>query len=247
MEREHIIFDLDDTLVHCNVHFLRVRRQFVDQMLRWFGRAGVTAREIWRLQARIDLEQVERDGLGKDRFPQSLVAAYRVFCGKFRRPTDAEEERALLSLGYTVYEYPVTLYPHAREILEHLHNQGHVLYLYTGGDPDVQLDKLTRSGLDRFFAPDRRFVTPFKDRAHLRHLMDRHGVPPFGGWMVGNSLRSDILPALELGLMAIHIPESQPWEFDHAVIPDVYHPRFRSVSELREVPAVISRGRVAAG
>ncbi|MBX6394492.1 MAG: HAD hydrolase-like protein, partial [Alicyclobacillaceae bacterium] len=156
---------------------------------------------------------------------------------------DPEEERELLSLGYEVYQSPVELYPHAREVLEELENSGHLLYLYTGGDPEVQIHKLVQSGLDRYFRPDRRFVTPFKDKIRLQQLIQSCGIPPSAAWMVGNSLRSDILPALELGLTAIHVPESEPWEYDYAVIPEDYHPRLLSVSELREVPAIISRGR----
>jgi putative hydrolase of the HAD superfamily len=154
-----------------------------------------------------------------------------------------EEERELLLLGYEVYRCPVELYPHAREVLAELEDSGYNLYLYTGGDPDIQIQKLVQSGLDRYFRPDRRFVTPFKDKIRLQQLIRSFGIPPSAAWMVGNSLRSDILPALELGLTAIHIPESEPWEYDHAVIPEDYHPRFLSVSELREVPGIIARGR----
>ncbi|CAB3391754.1 HAD family hydrolase [Kyrpidia spormannii] len=246
-DKEHIIFDLDDTLVHCNVHFLRVRRNFVEQMLSWFGRGGVTGREIWATQSRIDLEQVEKGGLQKDHFPQSLVETYRIFCKRFGRKAEPEEERSLLALGYRVYESPVILYPYARESLEELRDRGYVLYLYTGGDPEVQLRKLEQSGLSRFFDPERRFVTPFKDRVRLGELLHQFDLPAGGAWMVGNSLRSDILPALELGLTAIHVPEEQPWEFDHAVIPESYYSRLHHVSGLQEVPAVIIGERGVAG
>lgn len=236
---QHVIFDLDDTLVHCNVHFLRARQAFVERMLLLFADTGVSGEEIWRRQGEIDLYQVQREGLGKDRFPRSLVAAYRELCRRFDRTADPEEEKRLLLLGYQVYQSPVELYPGAREVLEELRDRGYQLYLYTGGDEEIQIQKLVQAGIDRYFAPDRRFVTPFKDRIRLRQLLELHRIPESKSWMVGNSLRNDILPALQLGLQAIHVPEAQTWEFDHAVIPEDYRSRWRSVSDLREVPRVI--------
>ncbi|MBU0702463.1 MAG: HAD hydrolase-like protein, partial [Chloroflexi bacterium] len=92
------------------------------------------------------------------------------------------------------------------------------LLLLTKGDQEVQEDKLTRSGLGHFF--DGVHVVPEKDAQVLRELVDRYGLEPELTWMVGNSPRSDINPALEAGIGAIHVPHSSTWVWEREEIVD---------------------------
>ena len=98
--------------------------------------------------------------------------------------------------------------PHVAATLADLYTR-HTLILVTKGDPIEQTDKLSRSGVANFFQAVE--VLPEKHRSAYVDLIARHQIEPSSTWMIGNSPRSDINPALSAGLNAIFVPHHSTW------------------------------------
>lgn len=238
MKEQTILFDLDDTLVHCNKYFDVVIDQFVDLMLTWFSGHGLTAQDIKQKQLEIDLAGVQIHGFMPDRFPKSFVETYQWFSANYNRRTDSKEEAWMMQLGHTVYEYTVEPYPQMNETLETLQQAGHRLFLYTGGDASIQMKKVRDCGLHTYF-DDRIFVTLHKTKEFMQSLLQELRLDRHRTWMIGNSVKTDVLPALHAGIHAIHIPVEQDWEYNNAEIDIAPAGAFFQLNSLQEVPEAI--------
>jgi putative hydrolase of the HAD superfamily len=244
--KQHLFFDLDDTLVHCNIYFHEVLNEFAARMCETFASSGLTREAVLAKQSEIDIAGVRIHGFKSDHFPQSLVDTYRHFCGRFGESPSAEEERSLWRLGLSVYERDVEPYPHMEETLESLAAQGHVLHLYTGGDAFVQRRKIRRLRLERYF--DRRvYIRTHKRLDDLRAILAEVGCDPAHTWMIGNSVRTDVLPALACGLNVLYMKRPNEWVYN--VLPIDVPPRgvFLTLQSLADIPPVIRRHAEAAG
>jgi putative hydrolase of the HAD superfamily len=237
--KQHLLFDLDDTLIHCNRFFNEAREEFLHAMADFFRNYDLDLKMVDETQHRIDLSGIVEHGLGKNRFPESLVATYRLMCDKHGKKPDEREEKELLSIGYGVYVKPVELYPHALETLLKLKNEGHELYLYTGGDYEIQTSKVKRAGLEEIFPAHRRFISEHKNRSVLQNILESQNLRREHTWMIGNSARNDIRPALEEGIHAIHLPDKGGWAFDQADLNVPVRGKFHTLETIKHVPAVI--------
>ncbi|PYI50641.1 HAD family hydrolase [Paenibacillus flagellatus] len=241
MRKQTILFDLDDTLIHCNKYFDDVLDQFADLMTTWFNGFSLQADEIKRKQYEFDSAGVHKLGFVADHFPDSLVQTYDHYTAVTGREPSETERKRLYDLGKSVYEFPdIEPYPNMAETLEHLRVQGHELFLYTGGESAIQHKKVKQMGLDAFFG-DRLFVSSHKTTAVLESILSKHRFDRAKTWMIGNSLRTDVLPALETGINAIHIPAITEWQFNVIDI-DVKPKRaFLRLPKLMDVPPAIER------
>ncbi|MBL0388153.1 HAD family hydrolase [Tumebacillus sp. ITR2] len=237
--KQHLLFDLDDTLIHCNRFFNEARSEFIAAMLSFFQGYPIEAKLIDDTQQHIDLSGIEQHGLGKHRFPESLVATYRLMCEKYGKTPSKHEEQEIEAVGYGVYTKPIELYPHAHDTLELLRSEGHELYLYTGGDHEIQTAKVLKAGLGDIFPEDRRFISEHKNRSVLSKIMQERGLEHLSTWMVGNSARNDIRPALEEGIHAIHLPDKGGWSFDQADLNVPVIGRFFTLETIKGVPDII--------
>ena len=237
--KQHILFDLDDTLIHCNRFFNEARTEFLDAMGHYFRNHPLDRRMVDETQHHIDTTGIEQHGLGKHRFPESLIATYRLMCDKFGKAVDPGEEEELLAIGYGVYTKPIEMYPHAHETLELLSRAGHELYLYTGGDSEIQTNKVLNAGMADIFPEHRRFISEHKNRSVLAEILQRNNLLHEHTWMIGNSARNDIRPALEEGIHAIHLPDQGGWKFDHADLNVPLRGRFVTLETIKRVPDVI--------
>jgi putative hydrolase of the HAD superfamily len=241
MDKQTVIFDLDDTLIHCNKYFNDVLRRFAEQMQRWFP--GIPEDVILRKQLEFDLEGVHRHGFKKERFPLSLIETYDHFCQLSGKKPILAEKEWLFELGHDVYEQQFEPYPHMRETLEILKERGSRLCLFTGGDPLVQKRKIEQLDLHSFFE-QRIYIVQHKNTTAMRQVVRETGGDPLATWMVGNSARTDILPALEAGIHAIHIPNETEWEYNRAEINVKPRGVFVTLRSLKEVPESIERYRM---
>jgi len=117
----------------------------------------------------------------------------------------AQDIHTILSFGRTMLEYPVELAEGAREVLETLRARDHELWLIADGDVFDQESKIARSGLAPLF--HHIAIVTEKSEDTYRRLLDQHGVLPEEFAMVGNALRSDVLPVIEIGACAYHVPD----------------------------------------
>ncbi|QAY66012.1 HAD family hydrolase [Paenibacillus protaetiae] len=237
--KQHILFDLDDTLIHCNKYFYMVIEQFVDQMTTWFaGYEEVTPDAVRDKQTEIDIAGVAVMGFKSEHFPQSFIDCYRYFSDLTGRPRSAVEEELLWKTGISVYELETEPYPQMEETLDKLASAGHELHLYTGGELLIQKRKITNMQLERYF-DDRIYIRRHKNTEALEAILSGGAFDRSHTWMIGNSLRTDVVPALTAGLHAIHMLAKSEWHYN--IVPLTIEPKgaFYTLERLVDVPDTI--------
>jgi putative hydrolase of the HAD superfamily len=204
-----LLIDADDTLWENNIYFERVVEAFC---------ALVEARGHAREIARDTLHAIERvrtksDGYGVRNFHASLRLAYAELLGEAGHEA---ELRVIADLCSALLREPPTLLEGVGETLAELCGR-HRVILFTKGDLDDQLGKLQRSGVRPYF--HQVDVVREKDTATYQDALQRHGIRTASAWMVGNSPRSDILPAIECGLGAVFVPHPVTWALEIEELP----------------------------
>jgi putative hydrolase of the HAD superfamily len=220
-----LLLDADDTLWENNIHFERVVDAFCDLLaLRGHERSAVRQALL-----AVERERTRINGYGVRSFRQSLAATCEALLGD---GSHAEESRVLDALCWELARMAVTILPGVRETLRELAGR-HRLILFTKGDLDDQLGKLQRSGLFTYVhSVD---VVREKNVEAYRDALRRHGIRPSSAWMIGNSPRSDILPALAAELGAVFIPHSATWVLEHDELPDPPPPRLLRLNRFEEL------------
>lgn len=236
--RQQIIFDLDDTLVYCNKYFDMILDQFYETLQEWFADEGLTTEEIRDKQIEIDVAGVKKLGFASEHFPRSLVETYHYFCDAHQREYDKAEEEQLLLLGRSVYDQEVEPYPGMVETLESLRRAGHILYLYTGGETAIQQRKIDQMKLSKYF-DDRIFIRQHKNIQALEEILRTNQFDRSVTWMIGNSLRTDVSPALEAGIHAIYLKQEKEWVYNMIELQQKPASVMYTIKTLTEVPRVI--------
>jgi putative hydrolase of the HAD superfamily len=213
MDRPTLILDADDTLWENNVFYEEATDAFVERMARE-GFDPVEARETFD---RVERERVPLVGYAVQEFARSMAVAYQRLCVRHGREFRPEIGAEVEAIGRRVLDYPIIFLDGVAETLSHLRRRCRLILL-TKGDPQVQRGKVDRSGLAPYF--EAVHVVPEKGPEVLRHLIARHGLDPRRTWMVGNSPRSDVNPALAVGIGAVYIPYAVPWAYEEAPITD---------------------------
>jgi putative hydrolase of the HAD superfamily len=231
MTLDLIAFDGDDTLWHNERSYREGRERFRHLL----ADAGVvlTAEEIETRVNQTELANIEVYGYGVSSFALSLIETAIDLTGG--RITGADL-RAIVELAKHMLTEEIELFPSVREVLTTL-AASYPLMLITKGDLLHQTSKLERSGLRDCF----RFVevVSHKTADVYAAILSRLAVDPNRFLMVGNSLRSDILPVVEAGAWAAHIPAALSWSHEHADVPPHAHGRYFDVTALDRLPDVI--------
>ncbi|WHY01362.1 HAD family hydrolase [Neobacillus sp. DY30] len=236
MQKQNILFNLDDTLSYCNRYFSLVIDEFADQMMAWFD--SLTEEDIKLKQLQLDVAAISEHGLKSERFPESFVGTYNYYCYLTGREKKNDEIHYLRELGFKVFKFPVEPIPYMNETLQRLKDDGHELYLHTGGDEANQRRKISQLELTTYFE-HRIFISEHKDTTALSNILKTIKAAPDVTWMVGNSLRTDIVPALEMDIHAIYIPAENEWNYNMVEVNVEHNSAFLTVDSLQEVPEVI--------
>ncbi|AZO32120.1 MULTISPECIES: HAD family hydrolase [Mesorhizobium] len=220
-------FDADDTLWQ-NEQFFRMTEQRFVAMLAEHGEASQVSANL--------LEAAKRNlgmyGFGIKSFTLSMIeTAIEVTDGRVPASTIAE----ILAAGRDMLSHPIEPLPHAHETVERLAG-AYRLVLITKGDLLDQERKLAQSGMGDLF--DAVEIVSDKTAATYARIFSRHGDGPQNSMMVGNSLKSDVVPAIEAGGWGIHVPHELTWAVEHADAP-VAAPRFRRIADLGELPTLV--------
>jgi putative hydrolase of the HAD superfamily len=226
-----IAFDGDDTLWH-NERSYRDGRDRFRQLLAGAG-VVLSADEIEARVNRTELANLEYYGDGVSSFVLSLIeTAIDLTDGRIA----GHDLRGMIELARHMLTEDVELFPSVREVLMALASS-YPLMLVTKGDLLHQTSKLERSGLRDCF----RFVEVVSRKTPdvYAAILSRHGVDPNRFLMVGNSLRSDVLPVVEAGAWAVHIPAALSWSHEHADVPPHAHGRYFEVTALGRLHDVI--------
>ncbi|AJS58368.1 HAD family hydrolase [Paenibacillus sp. IHBB 10380] len=236
--RQQILFDLDDTLIHCNKYFGLILGQFVEVIQEWFADHEITTEDIRKKQIEIDIASVHNVGFKSGNFPRSLIETYRFFSNKYNRKMDRLEEVYLHKLGLSIYDQEVEPYPGMVETLESLKSKGHHLYLYTGGETAIQQRKIDQMKLSMYF-DDRIYIREHKNVSSLEQIISNGNFNRESTWMIGNSLRTDVIPALTAGLCSIYIKISNEWEYNIVDLEQTPDHILYTVGSIEEVPEAI--------
>ena len=222
-----MLFDGDDTLWSTEPLYDHARQEARNEVVR----SGLNGDEWERLQRGLDVENVQHLGFSTERFPTSCVQAYEAVARASGRPVDPVVRERVRSAAKRVFTQDPPLMVGARETLRALRERGIKLALITKGDPDLQARRVKHSGLEGLF--DVIHIVWEKPPALFRDVASELGVEPGDAWSVGNSIRSDILPAVESGLRAIWI-DAHVWEHER-FDPNFSHDQVAVVGDLSDV------------
>lgn len=206
--RQTLIFDADDTLWENNVVFERV----IDDFLGWLAHPTLDRAELRTILDDIERANCAVHGYGSTVFLRSLHDCLE----RLReRPATAAEQQQILELADALVNHEVELIPGVAETLDELAARHHLLLL-TKGDNEEQQRKIDASGLEDHFTSV--YIVREKHAGTYLELVEEHSLRPEHAWMIGNSPKSDILPARRAGLNAVFIPNKSTWVLEHDVV-----------------------------
>ncbi len=203
--QQTLLIDADDTLWENNVYFERAIAEFIS-FLNHRERSSAEVREI--------LNDVEREcivshGYGLHSFTHALVKTFERLSVE---PLTPALHETIHGFSRTIAEQPVQILPQVPETLEYLSGR-HELILVTKGDLNEQAGKVDRSGLKAYFSSVE--IVSEKHVPEYRAIVNRHDLACESTWMVGNSPKSDINPALGAGINAVFVPHDDTWVLEH--------------------------------
>lgn len=205
-ERQHLIVDADDTLWENNVYFERAFDAFVE----FLGHSTLTPEQVRGVLDDIEAVNAKVHGYGSMNFGRNLQQVYQHLCERDIRPSDLVQ---VMGFAERILEQPVELMDGVAETLEYLASR-HDLTLFTKGHTEEQKLKVDRSGLGVYFG--HLAIVKEKDARSYRALIAERSMDPARTWMIGNSPKSDVNPALEAGLNAAFIPHERTWILERA-------------------------------
>jgi putative hydrolase of the HAD superfamily len=208
MTRQFLLIDADDTLWENNVYFERAFEEFVA----FLDHSALTPQQVRDVLDEIEEANNRVHGYGTLNFARNLQQCYQHLAERAVRPEDLDTVMALAS---RILECPMEVIAGVPETLEYLAAR-HDLTLFTKGHPEEQRLKIDRSGLAGFFA--HAAIVKEKDAAAYRRLVEERGLDPRCTWMIGNSPKSDVNPALEAGLSAVFVPHAHTWVLERQEI-----------------------------
>ena len=208
MTRQFLLIDADDTLWENNIYFERAFDDFVD----YLDHSTMTVEQVRDVLDEIEAANAKVHGYGSKNFGRNLQQTYQHLC---ERRIEAGDLTAVLGFAERILEQPVELIAGVAETLEYLASR-HDLTLLTKGNPEEQKMKVDRSGLGVYFGHTA--IVKEKDAASYLALVRDRRMDPERTWMIGNSPKSDINPALEVGLNAVFVPHAHTWVLERQEI-----------------------------
>jgi putative hydrolase of the HAD superfamily len=211
-----LLIDADDTLWENNVYFERAIASFIS----YLNHHKYSPAEVRKALNAVERETILAHGYGLNSFTRSLVVCFERLSPL---PVTEDKTQRILDFARSIAEQEIELLPGVAETLAELASR-HRLILMTKGNQAEQADKLARSGLTTHFSVVE--IVAEKDPATYREVIARHELSPHTSWMIGNSIKSDINPALAAGLHAIFLFHKDTWVLEHAALdpaPDGQH------------------------
>lgn len=206
--RQTLLIDADDTLWENNVYF----EQAIASFISYLDHQVHTPAEVREHLNRCEHATIVAHGYGLTSFRRSLEDCYKQLANA---PLNVEQKRRIDSFADSIGQREIELLPRVAETLDELAMR-HRLILVTKGNYAEQTNKLERSGLTKHFSAVE--VLPEKHNDAYLALSSQHGCEADNTWMIGNSPKSDINPALSAGLHAVFIPHAFTWVLEHETV-----------------------------
>ena len=200
-----LLIDADDTLWENNIYFERAIARFIS----FLNHHEFSAEQVREVLNDVERECIVKHGYGMHSFAHALVDTFERLSV---HPVTPELHAQIHSFAHTVADHPVEILPEVPETLQYL-SARHRLILMTKGAIAEQNGKVERSGLKEYFSAVE--IVAEKDVGAYSCLMEKYELAHDSTWMVGNSPKSDINPALAAGLHAVFVPHGSTWILEH--------------------------------
>lgn len=203
-----LLLDADDTLWENNIYFERAITAFIS----YLDHNIHSPEEVREQLNHCERATIAEHGYGLQSFRRSLIKCFELLSDQ---PVTPEKHARIVAFTETISAHEIEVLSGVQETLEDL-GQRHTLILVTKGNHEEQNDKLMRSGLRTHFASVE--VLQEKNTAAYARILSRYALKSSRTWMIGNSPRSDINPALSVGINAVFIPHDFTWVLEHEVV-----------------------------
>lgn len=200
-----LLIDADDTLWENNIYFERAIARFIS----FLNHHEYSPEQVRQILNRVEHESILTHGYGLHSFAHSLVETFEHLSVE---PLTPELHAKINSFAHAVADHPIEMLPNVPETLQYLSARHHLILLTKGAIAE-QTSKVERSGLKEYFSAVE--IVAEKDAAVYRSISSKYGLSSDSTWMVGNSPKSDINPALAAGLNAVFVPHDQTWVLEH--------------------------------
>ena len=210
MQNTTIIFDLDNTLIKTG----EVYRSVFNEIVSLLSVAGLPVTDVRERFHPIEESYVKTLGFKRERFPLSLVALYEHLAAEAALEIDEDLKEAVYTKALSVYTADYDLIECAADLLSALKYAGYRLMVVTKGDDDIQRDKIRRAGIEHYF--DHIVVLGNKTKKTWEFVAAAYNVEPSKSFVIGDSIKSDVNPAIAAGFNAVYIKTPEQWyiEFD---------------------------------
>jgi putative hydrolase of the HAD superfamily len=205
LSRQTLLIDADDTLWENNVYFERAIARFIS----FLNHHEFSAEQVREVLNDVERECIVTHGYGLHSFAHALVATFERLS---TTPVTPEMHAQVMSFAHSIADHPIEFLPEVPETLAYL-TERHRLVLVTKGTVTEQGGKIERSGLRKFFAATE--IVAEKNAATYAHVVEKYTCDRSSTWMIGNSPKSDINPALASGLHAVFVPHGDTWILEH--------------------------------
>ncbi len=200
-----LLIDADDTLWENNIYFERAIAQFIS----FLNHQTYTPQQVREILNQVERECILKHGYGMHSFAHALMDTFERIS---LEPITPELHQRVVGFAHTIADHPVEILPGVPETLQYLACRHHLILL-TKGAVAEQWGKVERSGLKDYFAAVE--IVAEKDSGTYRDVISKYGLGHGTTWMVGNSPKSDINPALAAGLNAVFVPHGNTWILEH--------------------------------
>jgi len=224
-----LLIDADDTLWENNVYFEQAIAEFIERL----NHQHMSPQDVRLFLNQVERETITERGYGSHSFAHSLVKCFERLS---EAPVTPALHEFIWGFAHKVSNYPIELISGVAETLEYLNQREHHVIMMTKGDFTEQQGKVERSGIKEYFAAVE--IVAEKNALTYREVVRKYELAPESTWMIGNSPRSDINPALAAGINAVFVPHDMTWVLEHETVdspPDgVKLLRVERFGELRE-------------
>jgi putative hydrolase of the HAD superfamily len=200
-----LLIDADDTLWENNIYFERAIARFIS----FLNHREHSAERVRLILNDVERESIVKHGYGLHSFAHSLVETFEKLSVD---PATPELHERIRSFAHQIADHPIEILAGVPETLEYL-GERHHLIMMTKGNLTEQSGKVERSGLKEYFSAVE--IVAEKDETIYRSAIAKYVLSADTTWMVGNSPKSDINPALAAGLHAVFIPHGSTWILEH--------------------------------
>ncbi len=204
-----LLIDADDTLWQNNIYF----EQSIGDFMSFLNHREMTRQQVRAVINEVEKETILEHGYGYHSFAHSLVKTFERLSAE---PITEQLHQTIWNFAHRITKYPIELIGGVPATLNYLTERRHHLILMTKGNFTEQSAKVERSGLKEYFAAVE--IVAEKNAPTYRSIVSKYELAPDSTWMIGNSPKSDINPALAAGINAVFVPHDSTWILEHETV-----------------------------